>query len=223
VVSRSRGRQSWKCLWLPWRPGLATCPKTRSSNFSREEGLEAGRAALGKIVRDRPRLERADHVFLRRCRGGGAATDHPTATNAARDRAQLCRDQERETARGGEPARSGIGEPIAVLTSLAAGIRPSSGIRAYGRPSYAAIELRSRLRPTDKQRRPKRLSGPPEQVSRLFRWGQRARSNVTTLTPMRLRRASTHVGVAPAERTSGQAFYGPGAVYAARHCRVESA
>ena len=65
-----------------------------------------------KAVRDCARVERADHLFLRRHRRGGAAADHAPSADAAGDRPQLCRDQKREASGSGEPARPRLGEPV---------------------------------------------------------------------------------------------------------------
>jgi len=43
---------------------------------------------------------------------GGPRRITPTSAYAARDRPQLCRDQEREASRGGKPARPGIGKQV---------------------------------------------------------------------------------------------------------------
>src|SRR5207248_8213992 len=81
-------------------------------------------------LRDRPRAQCADYIFLRRTRSGAAAAGDAASTDAARDRPQLRRDPEREAPGGGQPIGPRARRPLTVFEvdySLAeAGARSSA-------------------------------------------------------------------------------------------------
>src|SRR5437879_9688309 len=74
-----------------------------------ERGIN--RVSAGRLF-EIARVERADHLFLRRYRGRRSAAAYAAPAYADRDRPQLYRDQKRKASRGGEPASPGVGEQV---------------------------------------------------------------------------------------------------------------
>ena len=102
----AENQRTWFEVTRRW--GRQPAPRNRPAHRCHDRHASVGGASG---------VEHADHLFLRRYRGRRSAADHASPTYAARDRPELCRDQEREASRGGKPARPGIGEQVTVLLS----------------------------------------------------------------------------------------------------------